>query len=156
MQTVNGDVLSAFNDGYDVVAHQSNCMGAMGAGLAKQIRNEFPNVYQEYTRLCGRQKSEQLLGKCQLVKINDREDKYIANLFGQLDYGGKKKNTDYQKLRHSLQVLKMNMLYKSLSAVALPYGIGCGLAGGNWEKVKSIIQEELDDTFDVRLYKYNP
>ena len=32
----------------------------------------------------------------------------------------------------------------------IPYGLGCGLAGGNWETVLNIIKE-ISDTWDVNV-----
>lgn len=44
-----GDILSPNKTGHDVIiCHQVNCLGIMGAGLAKQIREKFPCVYQMY------------------------------------------------------------------------------------------------------------
>ena len=30
------------------IAHQVNCQGVMGSGVAKAIKNEYPKVYKEY------------------------------------------------------------------------------------------------------------
>ena len=35
-----------------VICHQVNCIGAMGAGLALQIRNKWPIVYEKYKEDC--------------------------------------------------------------------------------------------------------
>jgi O-acetyl-ADP-ribose deacetylase (regulator of RNase III) len=48
---------------------------------------------------------------------------------------------DYEAL--ALCLRKINHSFKGLR-VGLPK-IGCGLAGGNWGKVKSLIQSELKD-----------
>jgi len=37
-----GDVLKAETK---VIAHQVNCKGVMGAGLAKQVKSKFPIVF---------------------------------------------------------------------------------------------------------------
>lgn len=34
-----------------VICHQVNCQGVMGAGLAKQIRIRWPEVYVDYKKL---------------------------------------------------------------------------------------------------------
>ena len=36
----------------DAILHQTNCKGVMGAGLALQIRNKYPDVYAKYRILC--------------------------------------------------------------------------------------------------------
>ncbi|MCC9087258.1 MULTISPECIES: hypothetical protein [Bacillus] len=50
----------------------------MGAGLAKQIKSKYPNVYKEYKQLCTEQ-GDDLLSSVQLITTND--GKTIANLF---------------------------------------------------------------------------
>ena len=38
-------------------------------------------------------------------------------------------------------------------SIAIPYGIGCGLAGGNWLTVKRILSEVFaDSNVDVTIY----
>ena len=40
--------------------------------------------------------------------------------------------------------------------VGLPYGISCGLAGGNWKIIKAIIEDIfLDSTIECYIVKYN-
>ena len=38
--------------------------------------------------------------------------------------------------------------------VGFPYKIGCGLAGGDWDTIIRIIEEELGD-LEVEIYKLN-
>ena len=46
---VNGDILIPETRGRKViVCHQVNCKGVMGAGLAKQIRDTCPGVFDSY------------------------------------------------------------------------------------------------------------
>lgn len=54
MREVIGDILTPVENPDDlvVVCHQVNCMGVMGAGLAKQVRNRYPGVYRAYKELC--------------------------------------------------------------------------------------------------------
>lgn len=153
IKIVNGNILDAHED---IICQQVNCMGVMGAGLAKQIRNKYPEVYDAYTEMCGMFSKKKLFGQSQMVKCND--GKYIANIFGQLDYGTNKVQTDYKALYDGLSrvfnaVIKLKQ-YKGKS-IAIPYGIGCGLAGGNWGKVYEII-EELSESYnyDITIYKY--
>ena len=40
------------------------------------------------------------------------------------------------------------------TSVALPYKIGCGRGGADWEVVYKIIEEELKD-YDVELWRFN-
>ena len=42
----HNNILESFN--IDILCHQVNCQGVMGAGLAKQIRSKYPEVYEQY------------------------------------------------------------------------------------------------------------
>ena len=85
----------------DYICHQVNCQGRMGSGIAKQIRERWPVVYQEYQakfdaveeeiiKLCGSWESqmdisEALLGDVQFIAVG--ENKTVVNMFAQQYYG---------------------------------------------------------------------
>ncbi len=159
IHVVRGDLLQS---DCTVIAHQVNCRGVMGAGLARQIKERYPNVFRAYSSACD-SNVDALLGRCQFVKA--RKDLVVANLFGQMNYG-KGKHTDYDALTKAL--ISLRMWYKDAfyltdttfpftdgpkpAKLGLPYGIGCGLAGGNWAIVYNII-EEVFEGMNVYLYK---
>lgn len=60
IKIVKGDILQASED---IIGHQVNCQGVMGAGLAKQIRNKYPHVYDEYRKLCSSTENKYSLHK---------------------------------------------------------------------------------------------
>lgn len=147
IKMVDDNILQATED---IIAHQVNSMGVMGSGIAKQIKEKYPEVFDQYRKFFINNKFT-ALGKCQIVKTED--NKYIANLFGQYNYGRDKQYTDYKALEEALFSLKVGAKDHNLS-VAIPFNIGCGLAGGNWETVYKIIEEVFHD-YDVTLYKFN-
>ena len=137
-----------------IICHQVNTRAVMGGGLALQIKNKYPNTYKRYVSFCSRYMSSELLGKV----LFTQENKLIANIFGQNDYGCNKQQTDYKALEEGLNSVKCvasgedNPLYTY--SVAIPYGIGCGLGGGDWNIVYKIIEEIFNDVdFDVVIYK---
>ena len=78
-------------------------------------------------------------------------DYTIVSIFGQVRYGRGRCFTDYQALRKAFQAIRCMatpLPARPLTRVRIPYRLGCGLAGGDWNIVKSIIQEELLD-YDV-------
>ncbi len=138
------------------ICQQVNCQGAMGAGLAKQIAEKWPNVKREYVKFCDSKKQKQdLLGDIQLVAANGglqkKGDPLIVNIFGQFYYGHDGVYTDYSALIRAFR--KMNQLYKG-ERLAFPYGFGCGLAGGEWQDVEELIVKYLPDC-DVTIYLNN-
>ncbi len=150
LREVTGDILTPPSDGQDVIiCHQVNCKGVMGAGLAKQIKKTFPNVYQEYYAMCMRNSPESLLGQVQIVDICCFSNFSVANIFGQLAYGRDRLYTDYAALRQALRTLSRK---HPGAVIRIPYGMGCGLGGGNWDTVLDIIREELKDR-EIEIWK---
>ncbi len=144
---IKGDLLQCTEE---IFGHQVNCQGVMGSGIARQIRDRYPIVYEEYIRYCEGKSPEELLGQCQLVET---DQKTVANLFGQLNYGREPVlYTNYEGLRRSLQSLK-NYAQQNGKQVALPYLIGCGLANGDWSIVSRMI-EEVFENYEVTLYQF--
>jgi O-acetyl-ADP-ribose deacetylase (regulator of RNase III) len=147
IKIIKGNILYATED---IIAHQCNCQGIMGAGLAKQIRNKYPEVYESYKRYCNNTIDKStLLGCTQFV--NCFNGKCVANLFGQYGYGRDTQYTDYDALEFCLKKVN-NKAIQHKQSVALPYGLGCGLAGGDWNIVYRIIEEVFKD-YDVTIYK---
>lgn len=154
IEIVRRDLLKAE---VDVIAHQVNCMGVMGAGVARQIRDACPSAYQSYMALCDNapESRDKLLGSimlCSRPLDADWPFGYVAHLFGQYGYGRyPKRYTDYKALRRCFASLAINMRQMGLSSLAMPYKIGCGLAGGDWEnRVYPMIVEMLG-SLDVSL-----
>ena len=77
----------------------------MGAGIAKQMKQKYPDNFDYYKELCDEfsYRPELLLGQCQLTMNSDDTmplpyTRYIANLFGQVGYGRDKQQTDLKAL----------------------------------------------------------
>ena len=164
IKEVNGNLLTY--PGIQVIGHQTNCLSVMGAGIAKQIKARWPEVFREYCDYCKSQSDKHnLLGTIQVLKTDD--GKYIANLFGEYSFfesiapyeeGGKPRHTDYDALWQCLRRLHIWMALNDIKTGGLPDHIGCGLAGGNWDGVVyPMIKDEFGDDEDITLYivKYN-
>jgi hypothetical protein len=93
-----------FNTECQVIAHQVNCIGVMGSGVAAKIKSVYPNVYEEYQKLCNStvfKDTRSRLGVSFIVEgVSSKrmyKNKYIANIFGQYSYKG------YPYAEHSYQ-----------------------------------------------------
>lgn len=137
----------------EVICHQTNCQGVMGGGIALQIKNKWPEVYSEYRRHCDSvNPSSLLLGSCFLVVAVDGT--IVANLFGQDGFGRDKCYTNYTALKLAFKDLVDNCKAFGYRRIGIPYGIGCGLAGGDWNKVFMMINEIFIPTyFEVEIWK---
>ena len=149
IEIIKGDLLTTKAD---VICHQVNCIGIMGGGVALQIKNKYPDVYNEYKEYCENCKNpSRLLGCVQMVNILEGTEnkQYVANIFGQLDCTNSC-DINYTALRIALQKLKH--ICPTRFTFAFPYNIGCGIGGGNWD----IVYKMLDEVFENRkmlLYK---
>ena len=152
IKRINEDLLES---GCEIIIHQVNCKGTMNTGIAKRIREKYPEVYRQYKNLCDRYKGreEDLLGRSQFVYAFDPDlKKYICiiNLFAQKSFG---KNgslyTNYEAFNTALETLRIEIINglpaRSLAdmKIGLPYLIGCKNDGGDWPFIDSIIDDHL-------------
>ncbi|ODA08255.1 macro domain-containing protein [Paenibacillus polymyxa] len=147
IKIIEGNLLNATED---IIGHQTNTKGVWGSGVAKSIKDKYPHTYPTYCAVCS-DFGDRLLGDCWTIRAN--ENKIIANLFGQTNYGRDKNMvyTKYDALKLSLESLEYRAKKFGWS-VALPYNIGCGLANGDWNIVYEIIDEVFRD-YEVTLYR---
>ena len=157
MKMVDGNV---FNSNATFIMHQVNCKGVMGSGVAKQVKEKYPNVFYAYKRRCDAFSPKVLLGTAQLVETNkDYNTEFVGifNLFSQDAFGyDGKKYTDYSALRRCLFIVnetckELNTIEKP--TVAMPFLMGCDRGGGDWDTVCKIIDETLTDC-QVLCYKF--
>lgn len=150
VQIINGDILNAKEN---IIVQQVNCQGVMGAGLAKKIRYKWPKVYTQYKDFCKTKNT--LLGSVNVVDVSEtKEVKYIVNLFGQEFYGRDKVYTNYIAFEKGLKLIMYNANKNNLN-IAIPYKIGCGLAGGNWDVIYALIVKNAKIyNVETNIYKF--
>jgi len=156
IREMTGDALRTHAD---IVAHQTNVMGVMGGGIAKQIKERWPNVFNEYKNICEQFVDPTvLLGGCKLVETNDNAPRYVANLFGQIGFGRGKRETNYEGLYEALENLRSQTLeiirkeWREPMTIAVPKNLGCGLAGGDWNIVKAMLYSLFENENDIELW----
>ena len=156
LNIIKKDLIKAFKENeINVIIQQCNVFCTQGSGLAKNIRQEYPEVYNVDAATIKGDRSK--LGTFTHAVIN-RENispvGYIINLYGQYAYG-KGLQTDYDAQRKGFKNI-VEFLNNCGSVDTIKIGlplIGCGLAGGDWNVVQQIIKEELvDKGFNVSVY----
>lgn len=147
VEIVVGDLLEAKED---VIAHQVNCQRKMNSGVAQQIRNTYPTAYSDYMRVSEDKNPHELLGTVAISNVGN--GKYVAHLFGQLNYGyDSKRYTSYDALYDSLSYLK-EQAKKANKTVAIPLKLGSDRGGASWSIVYKMIEEIFKD-YKVTIYK---
>lgn len=153
-----------FNSGADMICHQVNCQGIMGSGIAKQVREKYPVVYEEYKKKCDIYSPKALLGIAQFVGTQSKHNTPflgIFNLYAQENFGyDGKQYTNYNALYKCLEKVKESVPVNPTGekyVVAIPYKMSCCRGGANWELVFGLIEDILgdDDKFDVLICEYN-
>jgi len=139
-----------------ILVHQVNHQGVMGAGLALQIKNKFPIVFEKYKTVCNSLSWEQIqeAGAVDFVKYLEVDEApfYVANLFGQRYYGKYQISPDYKAMKNGLNTISRFAIKNGLM-VAIPYGLGCGLAGGDWNIVSKMTDDIFSDKVEYNIYR---
>lgn len=137
---INGNL---FDSNAEIICHQANCQGVMGAGVALELKQRYPKVFESYRKdyICGRLEP----GYVNFTKNN--RDQIVASMCGQdTCCGYSKVLTNYDALQECLsKVVKFAKSLDISATIALPYMMSCGLAGGDW----NIVSKMVEDTFEV-------
>lgn len=111
-----------------------------------QLAKKYEKLEETYAEFCELYNNNynKLKGKVFKVML---KGKFIMNMFSQKPNF----NTDYDAMKIGLNEIKEYAKSYNLS-IAIPYGIGCGIANGDWNTVYKIIDKVFKD-YEVSLYK---
>ena len=149
MDFLKCDILSVKSG---VLAHGTNCLGVMGAVVAKHIKNAYPHVYTKYVEYCNKSCATDIIGTTQLIEINQYFT--IANCFTQIDIRTEE-NKSPAKLEWVLSSLEQVCDLTKHEIIHIPK-IGCGLGGLDWRDVEKIIhylEMEYKNKFVIHIIK---
>lgn len=139
MKVVQQDML-ALKEG--ILFHQVNCEGVMGSGIALALAKKFPGLEEEYQRFCREHaggKTPNLLGKVFVFQVSP--NLYVANVFGQSFAVRRARPTNYEAVATAFEnfLAECDRLIPVSWPYYLPYKMGCGLGGGDWQIYSAII-----------------
>ena len=143
MKTIYGDLVELAKQGkFDVIVHGCNCLCCMGAGIAKQIKKEFPKAYKVDKGTIPGDSSK--LGRITYssFKRNNGTELIIVNAYTQFSTDSacqRKDLVEYDALRSCFKTISKMFNDKRIGYPK----IGAGLARGDWDKISKIIDEEL-------------
>lgn len=136
METIQGNILDYGAPYY--IAHQCNCQSKRDTtGLSAHIFKKYPaaNDYKNQT-----------WGTVGTIRIHSdfAGGANVINMFAQLKPGkasgpldNKTKRAEY--FADCIQAIKAQV--PKDATIVFPYGIGCGLAGGDWPTYETILKE---------------
>jgi len=148
---IKGDLLELARQGYfDIVVHGANCQSTMNSGIARQIREQYPQAF--YADVDDRRSPGNKLGS---VTFAEADGFTIVNAYTQLTYNKKgeefKDRFEYAAFEKILRGLAK---YHGQARFGFPY-IGMGLAGGNKQIILGLLEDFSDSiTGTVTLVEY--
>ena len=156
---------------YSILLHQVNCLGKMSSGLAAQMAKKFDGLWKSYHDYCGwfqadyngKSHRNEILGTWHIFRPKDRDDLIIVSAFGQEYASRNEKMTDYdawekilKKLEHQTRQANKTQDKDKQWKIHAPYNLGCGLGGGDWEEMYSLLKTHFGNSpVELVLHKLN-
>ena len=148
---IKGDATSPQAKAPKVIAHICNDLGGWGKGFVLAISKRWPQPELDF-RAWHRARDDFGLGATRLVQV--KPDTWVANMIGQ--HGIKTGSTGapirYDAVEQCLTTLAEQVLVLGAS-VHMPR-IGCGLAGGTWDRIEPIVLRTLCER-DIAVTVYD-
>lgn len=151
LNRVKGDLLGLAERGkFDMIVHGCNCQNTMGSGIAKQIRERYPDAYDadyRFDQEFGRGYRYSKLGNYTKANIYTASNKFtIINAYTQFNYLPRGiDHFEYASFAVILQ--KLHHFYGNYD-FGFPY-IGMGLAGGDSTRIITML-EEFEDMVSMK------
>jgi O-acetyl-ADP-ribose deacetylase (regulator of RNase III) len=153
LRIIKGDATSPQASGPKIIAHVCNDLGGWGKGFVVAVSRRWPEPERDY-RQWHRQRAvnDFGLGAVRLVPV--RPDLWVANMIGQhgMKRGSAGPPIRYEAVRRCLDTVGEHALRLSAS-VHMPR-IGCGLAGGRWDRIEPLVTAALCER-DVGVTVYD-
>lgn len=138
-----------FLDTPNILVHGTNCLGYMNSGIAKQIRDTYPgvfDVYKDQQKHVGLVLGEiSVFNQGTLYVVNANTQQYCRGYvhpYGTMEQYDKV-FVDYDAVRECFEYVRG--LAKKHGAVVHYPKIGAGLANGDWDIIQEIINDVLHD-----------
>ena len=132
---------SIFNATEQIITNTVNCVGAMGKGLALEFKKRYPEMFEEYKKLCNEGKIE--------IGIPWKWN-HILNFPTKIHW---RNPSHIRYIESGLNWIKNSYKDLGMKSIALPK-LGCGNGGLEWEQVKVLIEETFKDVNDLKVVVY--
>lgn len=139
-----------FESGADALVNAVNCVGVMGAGLAKAFRDKFPGMNDEYELYC--RLGLLTPGEVHTYILDPKQGKYIINFPSKDDWRDPSK---LEYIDEGIDALLMTVSRFKMQSVAVP-ALGCGLGGLEWSEVYNLLKDLDGNMPNVTWMIYPP
>jgi len=146
MKTVYGNILDmAFNGDFDVIIQNCNLHGQMNGGLAAEIKQRVPEAYEADCQTAIGDESK--FGSYSQATAHGFT---TVNAYAMYSFYKNGDSVNYEATEKVFRAIKEEFSGKR---IAYPL-FGCGIAGGNWDRVSAIIERELEgEDHTVVIYR---
>jgi O-acetyl-ADP-ribose deacetylase (regulator of RNase III) len=149
-----GDATNPKIDGNKIIVHICNDIGGWGKGFVMAISKRWKEPELRY-REWFKSKENFELGRVQFVQVEN--EIWVANLIGQHKINRDENGNApirYKAILSGLELVGQLAIEKNATA-HMPR-IGCGLAGGTWDKIEPLIQKTLmTNGIETYVYDFN-
>lgn len=151
---IQGDATQPVGDGKKIIVHICNDIGRWGKGFVLALSARWPQPEKAFRDWYASGENF-ALGNAQLVAVESQL--WVANVIGQHKITNGKGGLPpvrYEAIQEGLrQVAAFATAHNA--TIHMPR-IGCGLAGGTWDKIEPLIQQELTAKgIGVIVYDFN-
>lgn len=148
-----GDATKPQVEGNKIITHICNDIGKWGRRFVLAVSKLDPEAEWTYWR-CYNHKQNHELGDIQIVPSWKTPETWIVNMIAQRGVMTTTSRAPirYDALQHCLN--KLAVCSNAYDASVHMPRIGCGLAGGTWDKVEPLIEQELSAR-DTAVYVYD-
>lgn len=154
IEYLQGDATAPNVPGQKFIVHICNDLGRWGKGFVLAISKRWPQPEEAY-RAAYAMPNKPALGDIQLISVS--QDISVINMIAQHGIQTRASKNPLPPIRYEAvqqglaQVAQLAQ--QKQASVHMPR-IGCGLAGGKWEEIEPIIQQELSK-LGVAVYVYD-
>lgn len=131
----------------DVRVNTVNCVGVMGAGVARAFKKKYPQMFLEYRNAC--EAGDIRPGKLHIWHSPTGE--WVINFPTKRHWREKAR---YEDIHAGLISLRDYLKDRSGVKIALP-ALGCGNGGLDWSRVAPMISEQLHD-LEAEIFVFEP
>jgi O-acetyl-ADP-ribose deacetylase (regulator of RNase III) len=142
LRIIKGDATSPQAKGRKVVAHVCNDLGGWGKGFVLAVSRRWPEPERDYREWHRHRAGNDFgLGATRLVRV--APDVWVANMVGQR---GMRRGSAGPPIRYDAVECCLSTLADRAdelgASVHMPR-IGCGLAGGTWDRIEPLVVRTL-------------
>ena len=118
----------------DIRVNAVNCVGVMGAGIARAFKARYPDMFRAYRRACA----AGLVAPGRL-DVWRRDDEWVVNVPTKRHWRDRSR---YEDVAAGLVALRVYLVACGRVRVVMP-ALGCGRGGLAWTRVAAMIREQL-------------